>query len=88
MTRINPHSTGHAWAGDGTLLRVDCERGLSWVATHYGSDLSVIKQIRGSDEEVHRVAALWAQSGEAIVAARLDRKRGHTTDERLMRDGH
>jgi hypothetical protein len=51
----------HRWAKDGTLLRVDCERGISWVATHYGLNLRVIQQVRGSDEEVHRVAARWAQ---------------------------
>ncbi len=88
MTRINPHSTGHAWAPDGTLLRVDYERGLSWVATHYGPDLRVIKQVRGSDEEVHRIAARWAQSGEAMIAARPDPKRSHKKDESVMRGGH
>ena len=25
MTRIAPRATGHAWAKDGTLLRVHCE---------------------------------------------------------------
>lgn len=29
MTRIAPHATGHAWAKDGTLLRVDCDRGIA-----------------------------------------------------------
>lgn len=28
MTMIAPHATGHEWAKDGTLLRVDCERGM------------------------------------------------------------
>jgi hypothetical protein len=60
-TMIAPHATGHEWAKDGTLLRVDCERGISWVATHYDLNLRVIQQVRGSDEEVHRVAAWWAQ---------------------------
>jgi hypothetical protein len=55
MTRIAPQASGHEWAGDGTLVRVDCERDLS---------LRVSQQVRGSDEEVHRVAACWAQGLE------------------------
>jgi hypothetical protein len=61
MTRIALHATGHEWARDGTLLRVDCERGIGWVATHYDPSLRVIQQVTGSDEEVHRVAACWAR---------------------------
>ena len=61
MTMIAPHATGHKWAKDSTLLRVDCERGIGWVATHYDLNLRVIQQVRGSDEEVHRAAARWAQ---------------------------
>jgi hypothetical protein len=64
MTRIAPHATGHTRATDGTLLRIDCERGVGWVATHYDLSLCVIRQVRGSDEEVHHVAACWAQSLE------------------------
>jgi hypothetical protein len=60
-TMVAPHATGHDWATDGTLLRVDCERGIGWVATHYDPNLCVIQQVRGSDEEVHRAAARWAQ---------------------------
>ncbi len=61
-TTIPPHVVGHKWAKDGTLLRVDCERGIGWVATHYDLNLRVIQQVRGSDEEVHRAAAWWVQS--------------------------
>ncbi len=64
MTRIAPHATGHTRAIDGTLLRVDCERGIGWVATHYDLSLRVIRQVRGSQEEVHRVAACWARGQE------------------------
>ena len=64
MTRIAPHATGHERASDGTLLRVDCERGIGWVATHYDLRLRVIQQVRGSDEDVHRVAACWARGLE------------------------
>jgi hypothetical protein len=58
---VRPHATGHAWAKDGTLLRVDREGGISWVATRYDLDLRVIEEVRGSDLEVHGVAARWAR---------------------------
>jgi hypothetical protein len=61
MSSIAPHATGHEWARDGTLLRVDCEHGLGWVATRYDLSLRVIQQVRGSDADVHRVAACWAR---------------------------
>ena len=61
MTRIAPHATGHYRSRNETLLRVDYERGVGWVATHYDLSLRVIQQVTGSDEEVHRVAARWAQ---------------------------
>ncbi|AGB25699.1 hypothetical protein Mycsm_05510 [Mycobacterium sp. JS623] len=61
MTNIPLHATGHAWAKDSTLLRVDRERGIGWVATHYDGNLRVIQRVRGSDEEVHRATARWAQ---------------------------
>ncbi|WP_046320285.1 hypothetical protein [Mycobacterium sp. UM_Kg1] len=61
---IAPHTTGHARVEDGTLLRVDCERGIGWVATHYDRNLRVTAQVWGSDEEVHQLAARWAQGGE------------------------
>jgi uncharacterized protein YraI len=61
MTPIAPHVTGHGCAKDGTLLRVDCERGIGWVATHYDLNMRVIQEVRGSAEEVHRVAASWAR---------------------------
>jgi len=60
-TLIAPHATGHQRAKDSTLLRVDFERGIGWVATHYDLNLCVIQQVWGSDEEVHRAAARWAQ---------------------------
>jgi hypothetical protein len=60
MTRIASHATRHEWARNGTLLRVDFERGVGWVATHYDPSLRVIERVRGSDEDVHRVAACWA----------------------------
>lgn len=59
---IASRASGHDWAQDGTLLRVDYERGIGWVATHYDLNLHVIQQVRGSVEEVHRAAARWAQA--------------------------
>jgi hypothetical protein len=64
MTMIDQHATGHERARDGTLLRVDCERGIGWVATHYDLNLRVIRQVRGSEGDVHRVAACWARGLE------------------------
>jgi hypothetical protein len=61
MTRIAPHATGHEWASNGTLLRLAFEGGVGWVAMHYDSVLGVLQQVRGSDEEVHCVAACWPQ---------------------------
>ena len=58
------HATGHRFAADGTLLRVDFERGIGWVASRYDLNLYVIEQVRGSDETVHCVAARWARSQE------------------------
>lgn len=46
------------------MLRVDCERGIGWVATHYDVNLQVIQLVRGSAEEVHEAAARWAQGGQ------------------------
>ena len=39
-------------ARDGTLLRVDRERGTTWVATHCDLNLRVIEQFWGSDVTV------------------------------------
>jgi len=58
---IAARASGHDWAKDGTLLRVDCERGIGWIATHYDRNLQVIEQVRGSVEEVHRAVARWAR---------------------------
>ena len=66
MTMIAPHATGHERAKDSTLLRVDFERGIGWVATQYDLNLRVIQQVRGSDEDVHRAATRWAQVHQRI----------------------
>ncbi len=64
MTRIAPHATGHYWSRSGNLLRVDYERGIGWVATQYDLSMRVVQQIRGSDEDVHGVAAGWTRRVE------------------------
>lgn len=61
LKTLTPHATGHQRAKDSTLPRVAFERGIGWVATHYDLNVRVIQQVRGSDEEVHRAAARWAQ---------------------------
>jgi hypothetical protein len=61
MTMTAPHATGHKRAKDGTLLRVDCERGIGWVASRYDLNLRVIEQVWGSDDEVHHIVARWAR---------------------------
>lgn len=76
ITRIAPHATGHARTKDGTLLRVDCERGIGWVATHYDLNLRVIQQVRGPDEEVHRAATRWAQGSKELVRGDQGRPSG------------
>ncbi len=76
MTMIAPQTTGHAWTKDGTLLRVDCERGIGWVGTHYHRNLRVIQQVTGSVEEVHRAAARWAQGPKGLVGGDQARPRG------------
>jgi hypothetical protein len=48
MTMIAPDATGHGWAKDSTLLRVDCERGVGWVATH--DDIGAWRSPRRSPE--------------------------------------
>jgi hypothetical protein len=58
---VRRHTVG-GMRKNGTLLRVDYERGLGWIATRYDLGLRVIQQVRGSDEDVHRVAACWAQN--------------------------
>ncbi len=76
-TMIALHATGHEWAKDGTLLRVDCDRGIGWVATHYDPSLRVIQRVRGSDEEVHRAAARMGTAlGRAVSLHVVDMHRG------------
>jgi hypothetical protein len=51
--------TGHYRFPDGSVLRVDFERG-RWVGTLYAPSLTIKTQIVGSDAEVHAWAASLA----------------------------
>lgn len=55
---IRPHQTGHAFARDGSLLRVDviADR---WVAARFTPTLSIAQQFVGSDEAVHQQITHW-----------------------------
>ena len=48
--------TGHYRFSDGSVLRVDFERG-RWVGTLYAPSMTIKSQIVGSDAEVHAWAA-------------------------------
>ena len=55
---VMPHSTGHVFAGDGCLLRVDiiaCQ----WVGTRYGPNLVVKQRVIGTNDEVYRQIKQW-----------------------------
>jgi hypothetical protein len=51
--------TGHSYAANGHLLRVDviCGR---WVATRFASNLVVTQQVFGTNHSVHEQIALWS----------------------------
>jgi hypothetical protein len=52
MGNICTMRTGHHRLADGSLLRVDIERG-SWVGSLYTRDMRVKTRFVGSDAEVH-----------------------------------
>jgi hypothetical protein len=52
MSTISTMRTGHHRLADGSLLRVDIERG-RWVGSLYTRDMRVKTRIVGSDVEVH-----------------------------------
>ena len=55
---VMPHSTGHVFASDGCLLRVDIIAG-QWVASRYGPNLVVKQRVVGTDDEVYRQIKQW-----------------------------
>jgi hypothetical protein len=52
------HTTGHAFAPDGHLLRVDMMAG-RWVATRFAPNLVIKQEVFGSDEAVHQQISRW-----------------------------
>jgi len=52
MSTISMMRTGHHRLADGSLLRVDIERG-RWVGSLYTRDMRVKTRVVGSDVEVH-----------------------------------
>jgi hypothetical protein len=103
MTTIPPHATGHERAKDGTLLRVDSEGGIGWVATHYDLGLRVIRlaekslgpngqlgqrHSRSSRSPHRRFEKSVTIAGDATVVARVEPVRPCAADESVVRNGH
>lgn len=55
---IMPHSTGHVFAPNGCLLRVDVIAG-RWVASMFAPNNVVAQQIVGTEEHVHQQITRW-----------------------------
>jgi hypothetical protein len=55
---IMPNATGHAFAGDGRLLRVNVIGG-RWVASRYGPNLVVTQRVVGTSDQVYRQIKQW-----------------------------
>ena len=98
MTPIAPHATGHKRAKDGTLLRVDCERGIGWVASRYDLNLCVIEQVRGPMRKYttsrpaghrarssHEVGRCRQASGRARKGHPVERRAGLASTRRRAR---
>ena len=58
---IAPHWTGHAYAADGDLLRVDLVSG-RWVASRFGPNRVLKQEVFGTNEAVHQQFTLWLSS--------------------------
>ena len=52
------HTTGHAFAPDGHLLRVDMMAG-RWVVTRFAPNLVIKQEVFGTDEAVHQQISRW-----------------------------
>jgi hypothetical protein len=55
---IAPLRTGHAYASDDHLLRVDVIRG-RWAATRFAPDHIIKQQVFGSNKVVHQQITQW-----------------------------
>jgi hypothetical protein len=65
MGTISTMRTGHYRLADGSLLRVDVERGC-WVGSLYTRDMRVKTRVVGSDVEVHAWAGRLQRNKLAI----------------------
>jgi hypothetical protein len=59
---IPDHATGHVFAPDGHLLRVDKVAG-RWVASRWTRDHKIAQQVYGTDEVVHQQISRWLSKG-------------------------
>lgn len=70
---IMPHATGHLFARSGHLLRVDIIAG-QWTATKFTPNLTIVQQVVGTDEFVHKQILRWLrpekQSSDRVSTAR------------------
>jgi hypothetical protein len=55
---IMPNATGHVFASDGRLLRVDVISG-RWVASRYAPNLVVTQRVVGTNDQVYRQIKQW-----------------------------
>lgn len=55
---IMPNATGHVFASDGRLLRVDVIDG-RWVASRFGPNLVVTQRLVGTNDQVYRQIKQW-----------------------------
>ena len=70
---VMPHATGHIFASDGCLLRVDNIAG-QWVASRYGPNLVVKQRVIGGDDEVYDKSSSGGDGEERVD--RLDARTG------------
>ena len=80
MGTIRTMTTGHDRLADGSLLRVDIERG-SWVGSLYTRDMRVKAQVVGSDVDVHAWARRVQRNKLASMTSRRNCQSGSTTSD-------
>jgi hypothetical protein len=83
---ITPHTTGHAIARDGSLLRVDVMAG-RWAATKYTANLVVAHRVVGTAEYVHQQIGQWCElpeNAEHPLGARAAHKPHPQSKEKEM----
>ena len=80
MGTISTMRTGHHRLADGSLLRVDIERG-SWVGSLYTRDMRVKTRVVGSDVEVHAWAGRVQPKQVGVMTSRRNSQSGSTTSD-------